>query len=225
MSTLLELSQADHHWDIDAFVTKTNELLPQFLVSDKAVNRRSLEPVNPRLVRFYTSKGVLDKPEREGREARYTYRHLLQLLLTRRLLSECYSITSIQPILGAKSNAELEGLLQGGIQMTVETRNPALAFLSQVKARQESKVSLPPSPEPQPLKAPVGRSVEPQDDLWEQSEQTAVSDWRRVKILPGLELNIRHDFMPPATPQEFANLCQLISRKLHTIFQLSQVPK
>ncbi|ANV85840.1 hypothetical protein AWQ21_15015 (plasmid) [Picosynechococcus sp. PCC 7003] len=226
MNTLLELSQTHPSWDIDTFVEVTNELLPQYLASNP-VNDRSQEPINPRLVRFYTTKGVLDKPEKEGREARYLYRHLLQLLLIRRLLSEGYSISSIQPITGAKSNPELEALLQGGVQLKAETLNPALAFLSKVKARQEGKISFPKttSQDLQTFQAPKRSAAETQDYSWGQSEETAVADWRRVKVLPGLEIHIRHDFMPPATSQELANLCQLISRKLQAIFQFSKVPK
>ncbi len=226
MNTLLELSQAHSSWDIDTFVQVTNGLLPQYLAG-KPVNERSESDVNPRLVRFYTTKGVLDKPEKEGREARYLYRHLLQLLLIRRLLSEGYSISSMQPIMGNKSNAELEGLLQGGVQIKAETRNPALAFLSKVKARQENKVSFPKTAaqDLQTFQASEYVQSEELSQLEGQTDRVTVSHWRRVEIVPGLELNIREDFMPPVTPQELTNLCQLISRKLQAIFQFRQVLK
>ena len=47
-------------------------------------------PVDPdktseRLVRYYVSAGVLDRPDRVGRDAAYGYRHLLQLLTARRM--------------------------------------------------------------------------------------------------------------------------------------------
>lgn len=47
-------------------------------------------PVDPaktseRLVRYYVSVGVLDRPDRVGRDAAYGYRHLLQLLTARRM--------------------------------------------------------------------------------------------------------------------------------------------
>ncbi|ACB01076.1 MULTISPECIES: MerR family transcriptional regulator [Cyanophyceae] len=224
MDTLVELSQINPSWDIDTFVQVTNELLPQYL-AENPVNERSESDVNPRLVRFYTTKGVLDKPEKDGREARYLYRHLLQLLLIRRLLSEGYSIASMQPIMGNKRNAELEGLLQGGVQIKAEMRNPAIAFLSQVKARQGNKMSFPKT-KPQDLHyaSEYGQSKE-LSQAEGQTDRVTVSHWRRVEILPGLELNIREDFMPPVTPQELANLSQLISRKLQAIFQFRQVLK
>lgn len=214
MSTLLELSQSDRRWDIETFVEVGNRLLPQFLAEDKAVNQRSLEPVNPRLIRFYTSKGVLDRPEKEGREARYLYRHLLQLLLTRRLLSEGYSLAAIAPIIEEKHNRELESLLQGGIQITVETRNPALTFLHRVKSQQHRKPSFPQTPDSDlsTFNAPAKKTLPNPTDAPE------VSQWKRIQILPGLELNIRQDFMPPATAQELENLRQLMIHKLECIF-------
>lgn len=226
MNTLLELSQAHPSWDIDTFVEVTNYFLPQYLASNP-VNERSQEPINPRLVRFYTTQGVLDKPEKEGREARYLYRHLLQLLLIRRLLSEGYSISSIQPITGNKSNAELEGLLQGGVQIKAEMRNPALAFLSKVKDRQGNKVSFPKTAAQELQRFQPSEYVQSQglSQPEGQTDRVTVSHWRRVEIMRGLELNIREDFMPPVTPQELANLCQLISRKLQAIFQFKQVLK
>lgn len=40
--------------------------------------------VTERLVRYYVSEGLVDRPERRGREAYYGYRHLIQLLLALR---------------------------------------------------------------------------------------------------------------------------------------------
>ncbi|MDA0674485.1 MAG: MerR family transcriptional regulator, partial [Cyanobacteria bacterium] len=114
-SPLQQIAQVNPEWDLDALVDTANDLLPQFLPDLGDPQRRSPETVNPRLVRYYTTQGVIDRPLRQGREARYTYRHLLQLLVVRRLLPEGYSTTAIQPI-AAKPNGDLEALLQGGVQ-------------------------------------------------------------------------------------------------------------
>ena len=71
-----------------------NDLLPQFLPEEKA-HTRVREEVTSRLIRHYTSQGLLDEPLKEGRVARYTYRHLLQLLVVRRLLTEGYGASAI----------------------------------------------------------------------------------------------------------------------------------
>lgn len=247
MTTLQQISQANSEWDLEAFVQVANDLLPQYLPPAADTRSRSAEAVNPRLVRYYTTQGVLDRPARQGREARYTYRHLLQLLVVRRLLAEGYSTTAIQPITTEKSDADLEALLQGGIQITVEAANPALAFLQSVKARKAPNSPPPPSPSSpdQPSKLfnqPTssrsasstgkrsasagdafsdtfgGLSNQP-DQLNQLNQPEPVSRWRRIEILPGLEVQVRDDFVPPSTPQEHENLLQLIAQRLKPLFQ------
>lgn len=223
MSTLQQIAQTNPEWDLEAFVQATNDLLPQFL-PPAASSVRTLETVNPRLVRYYTTQGVLDRPLRQGREARYTYRHLLQLLIVRRLLAEGYSTNAIQPITTEKGNTDLEALLQGGVQLTVEAANPALAFLQSVKARtapastsasmqkvRSRQTSSPPTP--------AGRSAASisMDESTDQADK--VSHWQRVEVLPGLEVQIRDDFVPPSTPQEQENLLQLIAQRLKPLLQ------
>jgi DNA-binding transcriptional MerR regulator len=50
---------------------------------------------NERLLRHYVSVDVVDKPSREGREARYGFRHLLQYATARRLLKQGFSLAKI----------------------------------------------------------------------------------------------------------------------------------
>lgn len=216
---LQQIAQAQPEWDLEALVETANGLLPQFLPDFADPQGRSPETVNPRLVRYYTTQGVIDRPLRQGREARYTYRHLLQLLVVRRLLPEGYSTAAIQPIT-AKANGDLEALLQGGVQLTVEAANPALAFLQSVQARsapapatRRSKASpqgLPMAPPP-PAAAPAPPGMTP--------PPPSPAQWRRVTVLPGLEVQVREDFVPPSTPQELENLLQLIAQTLKSLFQ------
>jgi len=50
---------------------------------------------NERLLRHYVSMNVVDKPVREGRAAKYNFRHLLQYLTARRLLKQKFSLAKI----------------------------------------------------------------------------------------------------------------------------------
>lgn len=52
--------------------------------------------INLRLVRYYATEGVIDKPDRLGREAAYNYKHLLQLVLARLLAEENTPLESIK---------------------------------------------------------------------------------------------------------------------------------
>lgn len=53
------------------------------------------EKTNERLVRYYVSEGVVDRPDRQGRDAAYFYRHLLQLLNARRMVEKGMSLSVI----------------------------------------------------------------------------------------------------------------------------------
>lgn len=50
---------------------------------------------NERLLRHYVSVGVVDKPVREGRDAVYGFRHLVQFLVARRLLADGFPLAKI----------------------------------------------------------------------------------------------------------------------------------
>lgn len=221
MSILQQIAQANPEWDLEVFVQVANDLLPQYLpvtglpATDDPPSR-AVDVVNPRLVRSYTTQGVIDRPLRQGREARYRYRHLLQLLLVRRLLSEGYGTAAIQPITSVKATPELEALLQGGLQLTVETANPALAFLQSVQARGRSAPASPalPAAMPPPTMPPPAASRSASRSAPEAASPPGVSRWQRVEVLPGLEIQVREDFTPPSTPQEHENLLQLIAQTL-----------
>lgn len=200
MKTLQQIAQQNPNWSLEELVQVANELLPQFLPDEKA-HTRVREDVTPRLVRHYTSQGLLDEPLKEGREARYTYRHLLQVLLVRRLLTEGYGASVINNLARSKTNSDLEALLQGGVQLTVAPANPALAFLQQVQQRQ---------PE-------VARSISKSPLSPAPAQSAPSTQWIRQEILPGLELHVRNDFVLPSSSQEQQNLLQRILQTLTAI--------
>jgi hypothetical protein len=55
------------------------------------------DKTNERLVRYYASEGIIDRPDRVGRDAAYGYRHLLQLLTARRMLQAGAALSVIGP--------------------------------------------------------------------------------------------------------------------------------
>jgi DNA-binding transcriptional MerR regulator len=194
MDRLQQIAEQQPEMVLDRFVEVTNDLLSQFLPSQGS-GGRGQEPVNPRLVRYYTTQGWLDRPLKQGREARYTYRHLLQLLVLRRLLAEGYSASSIAGLIDGQPNGTLENLLQGGAQLTLEAANPALAFLADIRDRREGSASAPSPGSPAPLPSPA-------------------ETWTRLPLMEGLELHLRSDFRPPATPAQRDRLLQRIADHL-----------
>src|SRR5690606_11381868 len=128
-------------WSLDDFVEQVNRLLPDLLPKD--AGKRAAEPVNQRLVRHYATQGLLDEPLKEGREARYLYRHLLQLLVVRRLLAEGFTAAVVGQVLANRGDDELEGLLSGQLRIDLVPRqapgdgrgSDRAEFLRQVRER------------------------------------------------------------------------------------------
>ena len=212
MKNLQQLAQSNPIWSLNEFVWVLNGLLPQFLPVLKA-HTRIREDVTPRLIRHYTTQGMLDEPLKEGREARYTYRHLLQVLVVRRLLAEGYGASAIDNLATSKKNADLEALLQGGVQLDLTTANPALGFLQQIRERQSF-----PTPSPSTASA---KSTHANNAAY---PQAATTNWTRIEILPSLEIHIREDFNYPHSPQEQKNLLQYMAQQLLT-FSTNRRPR
>jgi hemerythrin len=74
---------------LDQFAGNAGQLCEAVIAASKQNNWR-VEPdsINERLVRYYASEGVIDRPERQGRDSTYGFRHLVQLIMARRLSHE-----------------------------------------------------------------------------------------------------------------------------------------
>ena len=176
-----------------------NTLLPQYLPLDRS--SRTGDEVNPRLIRHYTTQGLLDPPLKEGRGARYTRHHLLQLLTLRRLMTGGHSAQALQSLLGTQSDANLEALLTGELRLQVQTGNAALDYLASLKENQASAPSVARSaPLPSPSPAPA-----------------APSRYTRLMLAPGLELHVSRDARLPKTPAEQDALSRQLIAALATL--------
>lgn len=100
---------------LQELVDVANELLPGYLPKD--TSGRAAEGVNPRLVRFYTTEGLVPEPHKEGREARYVFGHLLHLLLVRKLLAEGFGSSAIRKTIWGRQREELLALLSGDVRV------------------------------------------------------------------------------------------------------------
>ncbi|MFW6358044.1 MAG: MerR family transcriptional regulator [Chroococcales cyanobacterium] len=194
MNSLAQFSQQNPTWTLEEFVDTANQLLPEYLPEVRE-NQRVGDEINPRLVRHYTSQGLLAEPQRQGRYAVYHYPHLLQILLVRRLMSKGIGLSAIADLIRNKGNTELENLLTGGgIQIEVSPPNPHLA-------RNSAENYL------QSLKTPNRTKDTKQPHI-----QT--STWYHLEVIPGLEIHIHSDFHHPETPSEQKFLKQQIVQTL-----------
>ncbi|ULH17478.1 MerR family transcriptional regulator (plasmid) [Deinococcus sp. KNUC1210] len=189
--------------NLDDLAALANTLLPQYLPLDRS--SRTQDEVNPRLIRHYTTQGLLDAPLKEGREARYTRRHLLQLLTLRRLMTEGHSAQALQSLLSNQSDDALEALLVGKSQLQVQSTNPALDYLEALKrplstsAPSARAVPPPPSQSPSPLPLPAGDSS---------------SRYTRITVAPGIEVHVSRDARLPKTPAEQDALARQVVQAL-----------
>lgn len=92
-------------WTIGELAERAADLLG----SEPRVNGRVREVPNERLIRWYTTIGLLDPPAaRRGRLALYNRRHLLQLVAVKRRQAEGLSIAAIQAELAGATDAMLQ---------------------------------------------------------------------------------------------------------------------
>jgi len=70
-----------------------------------------LDKINERIVRYYVAEGLVDRPERIGRDAQYDYKHLLQFLAGRFLVESGFPMQKVAPYLMAQSISQLEALV------------------------------------------------------------------------------------------------------------------
>jgi DNA-binding transcriptional MerR regulator len=103
MMKLLPLPDALASWRGSAkdLADKVNETLTGLTGS-------GTEEVNERLVRYYVQEGVLDPPEREGREAVFGFRQLVQVIAARFLLGDGWPLKKVAELV---HTADVDSLL------------------------------------------------------------------------------------------------------------------
>ncbi|MBK1829917.1 MerR family transcriptional regulator [Verrucomicrobiaceae bacterium R5-34] len=111
---LARVKENDPVLPLPRFVDRVNEIAERYLPPGDPADGRVTSEFNRRTVRHYQSRTIIDPPEKEGREARYRYRHVLQAVLTRVLLADGFRVPMIRDMLEEKTNAEYEALLEMG---------------------------------------------------------------------------------------------------------------
>lgn len=98
-------------WRLDELVRRSQQLLA-LLPAGAGESRRVRWQPDARLVRYYTTLGLLDRPaELRGRTAYYRDRHLLQLLAIKTLQARGSSLQAVQEQLTGQPDAALAALI------------------------------------------------------------------------------------------------------------------
>jgi DNA-binding transcriptional MerR regulator len=181
---------------MDELVDVANSFV-ELLAPDQPSDRVA-ERLNERTLRYYITKGLVDRPiGKEGSAVLYGYRHLLQLLALKRLQASYLPIKRIKDLLSGKTNNELMRFLtsEPGEHIS-DVRNTALSYLESLL------------PEGHGTRDSRRRRSEyedrgPQDHLpSKQSQQRSrpstlrnpiPASWKRFVLDDGIELHIRSD--------------------------------
>lgn len=66
--------------------------------------------LNARLIRDYTQRGILSRPERMGKEALYRYQHLVELVAARILLGDGWPLAKVSDYIASTRHEDLVAL-------------------------------------------------------------------------------------------------------------------
>jgi DNA-binding transcriptional MerR regulator len=118
----------------------------------------------PRLLRYYTTLGILDRAARfQGRVALYTGKHLLQVLAIKRLQLAGNKLEDIQKMMLGLNEETLAQML--GLELPLPEPLQCQIVDTPAARRQDFWHELPTRPNPQPILVPVQQrqvtSVEP----------------------------------------------------------------
>lgn len=143
MNKLLDRMRKDFQGSADDLIVSAQELAKILNLNQEASEG------NERLVRHYVSVGVVDKPTREGRDALYGFRHLVQFVAARRLLTEGFSLAQIAKYTGAVPTDALTDYLEKPDRAS-EAELLVAAFRSESSSRNSPPVTSrrPPPPKP-----------------------------------------------------------------------------
>jgi DNA-binding transcriptional MerR regulator len=153
-------------------------------------------------VRYYLSEGLLPPAaEKQGTASVFGYRHLLQLLVVKKLQAEHLPIRVIREMVTGRSERQLERLLGGEQGRGKSTAgNEALEYLESLLA--DSPPRSPPLRAAPPAAPPPASPAAP-------ARPAGADTWARVEIEPGLEVHIRDSYRLPAEESGLRRVVQL----------------
>ena len=169
-----------------------------------------------RTIRYYLTEGLVPPAEdKQGTASVFGYRHLLQLLVVKKLQSQHLPIRKIRDLVEGRTERELERLL--GAEGGAAVKNEALTYLEKLLV--QPPAAAPPSPQaPQ-----IARQALSMDAMSSYAPpappgpQTSVGGtWARIEIEPGLELHVHEQYEPPRDAKGLRRLTQSVLRVIES---------
>jgi DNA-binding transcriptional MerR regulator len=184
------------------------------------------EVPDERTIRYYQNEGLISPAdEKQGTASVFNYRHLLQLLVIKKLQSEHLPIRKIRDLVIDRKDRELERLL--GDEQTATPKNDAMRYLESLLTSPSRPPAAPPTTFANRAGGhPAGTVPPPPAPLaLAQSSASATQStgsWQRIEIESGLELHVRSDYIPPLDNRGVRKLTKII---LDAIFSHVRKPE
>ena len=183
------------------------------------------EVPDERTVRYYLSEGLLSPAEeKQGTASVFGYRHLLQLLVVKKLQSEHLPIRKIKELVDGRAERDLERLLgvnEGG----ATAKNDALRYLETLLTTQVSSPQPHASRPQHTLAGAMASRAAPATaaaPVQPPPQPEAHATWARIEIEPGLELHVRGDYQPPDEARGLRRLARSVLRTIESHSQKLQ---
>lgn len=96
---------------LDELSTQVGQLLNRYALLGAQQDHRVSPVPDARTIRYYTTLGLIDRPQITGRQARYGRRHVLQILAIKALQAINLPLSEIQTRLYGRTDGELEAIL------------------------------------------------------------------------------------------------------------------
>jgi DNA-binding transcriptional MerR regulator len=202
----LELYRRRVDLRLEELIAVANGLLPE--VAGAPRHGKARERLDERSVRYYVGEGLVDRPlSYAGTAALYGYRHLLQLLVIKRLQGEGLSLRTIRHF-----TAQPDGALEG--RLTVPTASPPGQAAAEFLTGLLKGTPPPPPASAAPGHARGGQASRERSHLPQSPIPHRV--WQRHELAEGLELHVSSDFTPlaPAEQQRVRERLQALLRAL-----------
>lgn len=197
---------------------------------------------NERTIRFYLSEGLLPTPtEKRGPASLFNYRHLITLLVIKKLQSEGLPISVIKSLLAGREIDDLEKLLRERVKVftdrtELETfiessgkgEGEEVMVMSDPKLREDYLAGQAPEMSEEndasaylsrllmssPTPKPDQRSAEHRTHSAKSRNLAGPEAWTRSLIRPGIELHLSDACELPGTERELNSLLRVIEKVL-----------
>jgi DNA-binding transcriptional MerR regulator len=173
------------------------------------------EVPDERTIRYYLTEGLVSPAEdKQGTASVFGYRHLLQLLVVKKLQSEHLPIRKIRDLVDGRTERELERLL--GTEGGATVKNEALSYLEKLLTKPTAPLN-PPAPQVLQQMSQMDSMASSAQPAQQSSPMAGgLGTWSRIEIEPGLELHVHDQYQPPRETKGLRRLTQSVLRVIES---------